>query len=166
MKPSAILLPVCLLTLTSCASIVSKSHWPVYIGTDPAGATVSITNKKGKSVYEGITPVATTLKSGSGFFSKELYRVKISMNGYDDKTVTIKSKLNTWYPVNLFFGNLIGLLIVDPATGAMYTLDTDYVNEELNTYYIKRVLGIPVSEPRLQSQVIPKRAFLPFLPNH
>lgn len=30
--------------------------------------------------------------------------------------------MNGWYIGNLLFGGIIGLLIVDPATGAMWTL--------------------------------------------
>jgi hypothetical protein len=33
-----------------------------------------------------------------------------------------------WYFGNLLFGGLIGLLIVDPATGAMYKLEPNEIN--------------------------------------
>lgn len=120
-----------LTVFTHCASIVSKSKWPVAIGSTPVGASVTITNKKGANVFQGTTPAALTLKSGAGFFAKESYLVKISMDGYDVKIISIECKLNGWYVGNILIGGLIGLLIVDPATGAMYKLRTDAVHENL-----------------------------------
>jgi hypothetical protein len=107
----------------SCASIVSKSNWPFYVESDPAGATVTIENRKGREVFKGKTPTIVHLKSGSGFFAKESYVIRYSRPGYEDKTVNVECKLNGWYFGNILFGGAIGLLIVDPATGAMYKLN-------------------------------------------
>jgi hypothetical protein len=121
------LLPSCLLVsgllLSSCASIVSHSRWPVAIASSPVGATVSIVNSHGQEVYNGVTPIATTLKSGAGFFAGEHYTVNFSLPGYETKTATLGTSINGWYFGNILFGGIIGLLIVDPATGAMYRLD-------------------------------------------
>jgi hypothetical protein len=35
--------------------------------------------------------------------------------------------LNKWYFGNILLGGVIGMLVVDPLTGAMYSLDEDYV---------------------------------------
>jgi hypothetical protein len=51
---------------------------------------------------------------------------------YDTRTVPIDFKLDGWYIGNIIFGGLIGFLIVDPATGAMWKLDTEFVNETLS----------------------------------
>lgn len=107
----------------SCASIVSKSNWPFYVESDPVGATVTIENRKGKEVFKGKTPTVVHLKSGAGFFAKESYVIHYSRPGYEDKKVNVECKLNGWYFGNIVFGGAIGLLIVDPATGAMYKLD-------------------------------------------
>lgn len=122
---------IIILLNSGCASIVSKSNWPIIVGSSPRGATVSITNKKGLEVYKGTTPSVLTLKSGAGFFSKESYRIKLSMTGYDDKVIPLECKLNGWYAGNILIGGIIGFLIVDPATGAMYKLNTDAINEVL-----------------------------------
>lgn len=116
----------------SCASIVSKSSWPVSIQSDPAGAAVSIVNRKGTEIFSGKTPTAVKLKSGAGFFSKESYVVTISKEGYEPKKINLECKLNGWYFGNILFGGLIGFLIVDPATGAMYKLDTADVFQTLD----------------------------------
>jgi len=115
--------------LSSCASIVSKSSWPLTVNTNPNGAKVEITDKKGVVVYNGNTPATMSLKSGAGFFAKQSYKVKLTMDGYGEKIIPVECKLNGWYIGNIVFGGLIGLLIVDPATGAMYKLDREVINE-------------------------------------
>lgn len=122
MKLSLPLALAALLGMSSCASIVSKSRYPVAISSVPPGASVSITDRNGKEVFTGVAPTAATLKSGAGYFSKATYQLKFSSPGYDDKTMTLEADLNGWYFGNLLFGGLIGLLIVDPATGAMYRI--------------------------------------------
>lgn len=121
------------LILTSCASIVSSSSWPLTVKSEPAGAQVQITNRNGISVFNGQTPAVISLKSGSGFFTSESYLVKITLDGYEEKTIPVKCTLNGWYFGNIVFGGLIGLLIVDPATGAMYRLETNNIDESLTT---------------------------------
>ncbi|SFW54518.1 PEGA domain-containing protein [Sinomicrobium oceani] len=122
-----------LLIGTSCASIVSKSSYPIMISSTPSEAKVSITNKKGKQVFIGKTPTVVKLESGSGFFSKAHYQVLLEKPGYEPKTVPVTFKVDGWYFGNILFGGLIGMLIVDPATGAMYKLDTEFINETMQT---------------------------------
>lgn len=136
-------------TLSGCASIVSKSNWPVTFHSNPTGANIAITNKKGKEVYSGKTPATLKLKSGSGFFAKESYTVVLDLEGYDTKKITLDCKLNGWYIGNLVFGGLIGFLIVDPATGAMYKLDKDFVEEQLTKTAGATTLA-PANQPSLQ----------------
>ena len=70
------------LLLNSCASIVSKSNYPISINSTPSDAKISITNKKGIEIYKGTTPANLKLKSGAGFFSKASYQVKFEKNGF------------------------------------------------------------------------------------
>lgn len=107
--------------LTGCASIVSKSDWPVSLQSQPLGATVTVTDSSGKNVYSGVTPTNVTLKSSKGFFKGEKYTVSFEKDGVTT-THQLESRINDWYFGNILFGGLIGLLIVDPATGAMYKL--------------------------------------------
>ena len=81
---------------TSCASIVSKSKWPLSIDSAPSNSKIVITNKKGKEVFTGQTPATLDLKSSNGFFSKERYEVTFSKEGYDNKVVPVEFKLNGW----------------------------------------------------------------------
>src|SRR5213078_4046230 len=131
-KLSLLRLSVIIITcafLSSCASIVSKTSWPVSIDSSPGGVHVSITNKSGKEVFAGKTPLVTKLKSGSGFFSKESYTVVMTCKGFEKRTINLECTVNGWYFGNLLFGGLIGMLIVDPATGAMYRLEKKDIYE-------------------------------------
>ncbi|NDW08394.1 hypothetical protein D0T56_01790 [Dysgonomonas sp. 520] len=145
---------VCMpLLFTNCASMFTKSTYPVAINSTPADANLVITDKKGNEVFVGKTPSIVKLKSSSGFFSKAEYQVKISMDGYADRLITINSSIEGWYFANILFGGLIGMLIVDPATGAMWTLDTETINATLNpengsdvSLIIKDINEIPQNE--------------------
>ena len=116
---------------SSCATIVSKSAYPLAINSTPSNANISITNKKNKEVFLGNTPAVVKLRAGSGFFSKAAYQVKFSSPGYETKTVPVTFTLDGWYFGNIFFGGLPGMLLIDPATGAMWKIETDILNETL-----------------------------------
>lgn len=116
---------------TSCASIVSKSSYPISINSAPSEAQIVIKDKKGIEIFSGQTPATLKLKSGSGFFGKARYQVTFNKSGYQTKTVPIEFKLNGWYFGNLLFGGVLGMLIIDPATGAMYKIETEFLNETL-----------------------------------
>jgi hypothetical protein len=129
--------------ITSCASILGKSAYPVSINSNPNGADISITDKKGKEVYKGQSPATVSLKSGAGYFSRAEYQVRISSKGYAEQVVPVIYKLNGWYFGNLFLGGFLGMLIVDPATGAMWKLDTPPISITLRK---SNALNIPTLE--------------------
>ena len=117
---------------SSCATIVSKSKYPLSINSTPSNAKISVTNKKGIEIYSGNTPATVLLKAGAGYFSKAEYQVKFSCPGYDDKIVPITFTLNGWYFGNLLLGGPLGLLIIDPLTGAMWKIETEFINVTLS----------------------------------
>ncbi len=141
-KLAAIIMVMPLL-ITSCASILGKSAYPVSINSNPNGADISITDKKGKEVYKGQSPATVSLKSGAGYFSRAEYQVKISSKGYSEQIVPVIYKLNGWYFGNLFLGGFLGMLIVDPATGAMWKLDTPPISITLRK---SNALNVPTLE--------------------
>ena len=117
--------------LAGCASIVSKSDYSVSISSQPAGAEISINNRAGESVFAGKTPATINLKASAGFFKGENYTVTFKKEGCLAHTAQIERGVDGWYIAgNLVFGGLIGWLIVDPATGSMWTLENLHV--ELN----------------------------------
>lgn len=109
--------------LTGCASIVSKSNWPVNVQSNPTGAKCVVSKVNGAQLHTGETPMTLNLDSSRGFFQPAKYNVKCMKDGYQASSVDISADLNGWYIGNIIFGGLIGILIVDPATGAMWKLD-------------------------------------------
>jgi hypothetical protein len=107
---------------TACSSIVSKSEYAVSLNSTPSGAIFVLSGKDGKDVHSGITPSTVVLKAHSGFFSGETYTLTLNKDGHTTKVYTIDSTVDGWYFGNILFGGVIGMLIVDPATGAMFKL--------------------------------------------
>ncbi|RBW46820.1 hypothetical protein DS885_06365 [Psychromonas sp. B3M02] len=108
--------------MSGCSSIVSDSKYNVAISSEPSEATFILKNKAGFTIHSGRTPSSISLDASSGFFQGETYTLIINKKGYEEKIVEIDSSIDGWYFGNLIFGSLIGFLIVDPATGAMFKL--------------------------------------------
>ena len=118
-----------LFILTGCASIVSNSEWPVKIKSIPDQANVSITDAKvSKEIFKGKTPVNLVLSSHGGYFRGKTYIVQVSKEGFSMETIEIQSVVNGWYMGNFIFGHIPGFMIVDPLTGAMWTLEPKEIN--------------------------------------
>lgn len=115
-------------SLTACASIVSKSQWPVTIQSNPSGAKCVVSKANGVSMQTGEAPMTITLPSSQGYFSKAQYKVACQKEGYQPAESAFEGQISGWYlGGNLVFGGLIGWLIVDPATGSMWKLDETMV---------------------------------------
>lgn len=110
------------LGLGACASIVSDSMYPVAITSTPSGASYQIANEDGLVVRSGVTPDHVILKAGAGYFDGETYKVTYQKDGYAGNSAVLNSGIDGWYWGNIALGGLIGMLFVDPVTGAMYTL--------------------------------------------
>ena len=114
--------------LTGCATIVSKNIYPVSINSTPSGAKVTIFDHKGVDVFAGETPAIVSLNAGAGFFKKADYSAVVEIEGYTSQTGQIRFDLDGWYFGNILIGGLLGMLIIDPATGAMWKLETEHLN--------------------------------------
>lgn len=112
-----------------CASIVSKSEYPVSITSAPEGAEINVANGSGQTVHNGRTPTTVNLSARAGYFKGQDYTVTFQKEGYAPYTAQIVRDTDGWYILgNIVLGGLIGWLIVDPATGAMWTLNDLHVN--------------------------------------
>ncbi len=123
----AISIVVFMVLLTSCATIVSDSNYPVTISSDPQDAKITITDNSNRVVYVGNTPANVTLEAGDGFFSKASYTFKFEKDGYEPSIYTLTSTIDGWYWGNIMLGGLLGMLIIDPMSGAMWKLDPTVV---------------------------------------
>jgi hypothetical protein len=119
------------IAFSSCATIFGTTSTSLGVDTDPQGAHVKIFNRNEKLVYEGQSPATVPLPSANGYFKKGIYRIELSMDGYEKKQITVSSHINGWYFGNILIGGALGFLVIDPLTGAMYKLDEKLVNEKL-----------------------------------
>lgn len=119
--------------LSGCASIVKGSSQDIAIATKPEGARFSIKdNRHGNTVREGVTPGSVSLEKGSGYFKGADYTVTLTKEGYAPQTIDVKSSASGWYiGGNLIIGGLIGWVIVDPLTGAMWKLTPEGIETSL-----------------------------------
>ncbi len=128
-----VLLTVLMLAATGCASIIKGSDQIISVKSDPSAANVVITDvRENKDIHSAATPFTISLKRGAGYFTKAMYKVSIEKAGYQKEELRVEGTPGGWYVGgNLLIGGLIGWLIVDPATGAMWTLDPDDINVTL-----------------------------------
>jgi hypothetical protein len=117
--------------LAACASIVSRRAYPVFVDSNPTEARLTVTNEMGDTVYAGRTPKTLKLDAYDGYFSRARYVITFEHPDFETSVVRLEAKLDGWYFGNFLFGYLIGFLIVDPLTGAMYKIDERQVYEKL-----------------------------------
>jgi|GEM_PF-2210663 len=126
-------LPVCLMYLSGCASIISGGPKTMPIMSQPDDATIEIIDVKNENatILKAKTPYTATLERSSGFFSAAKYKIRIAKDGYLPYETQLDAGINGWYFGNIIFGGLLGILIIDPATGAMWKIHEDRVNVKL-----------------------------------
>jgi hypothetical protein len=113
------------LLFSSCATIFNRSK-PTTITTNPTGAKIEIMDKNAVVVHQGVSPMSVSLKASNGYFKAASYNVRVSKKGFPTRNVELRSDLSGWYFGNILLGGVIGMLIVDPATGAMWKMPADY----------------------------------------
>ena len=116
----AVSFPV-LVSNVGCASIMSGSTQLIQFTTNPDGAQIEIVSNRGRVLKRFEAPNSVELKRGRGFFAGADISIRVQAAGHAQKEVKIPMHLNGWYWGNILFGGPLGLLIVDPITGAMFT---------------------------------------------
>ncbi len=129
---------ICLMTMlaaftavSGCASIVHSGPRAVPVASSPPGAKVSIYDRSNRLVMTNTTPFVAQLPVKFGYFKSQNYRLDFELPGHSPVSVNLDSKVSGWYFGNLVFGGLIGMLIVDPLTGAMFNLTPDKIEQSL-----------------------------------
>jgi len=115
-----------------------------------------ITNRAGEKIHSATTPATVTLNRGSGYFKSEIYTVEVTKPGFQPKTITVKGSVNGWYFGNILVGGLIGMLIVDPITGAMYNLSPENIEATLNANKVSYEEGSRLLTVMLAEDVSPE----------
>jgi len=117
--------------LSGCATIVHGGPRNIPIASTPAGAKVSIYDRSETLVMTNTTPFVASLDPKFGYFRGQTYRLVFEMPGYHPAVVKLDSSVSAWYLGNLVIGGLLGMLVVDPLTGAMYNLTPEKIEQPL-----------------------------------
>lgn len=129
MKIPVVVLLLCVTSVaflsSGCASIMSGPNQTVSVKSNPAGAKATFYNEKGVAVASCNTPATVTLKR------RHDYVLTVEKEQFAPFETPVSGGLNGWYVGNVLLGGLIGFVIVDPLTGAMWSLSPDDVNVEL-----------------------------------
>ena len=93
-------------SLSGCATLVSKSKYPVTINSTPDGTNITIVDRSDQTIFIGKTPTTVTLKAGHEFFQKATYRITFDKDGYTKQIVGIEGELDNWYIGNFCVGGV------------------------------------------------------------
>ena len=113
------------LLLSSCASIVSRPSRDVSIQSNPSGLSFAVLDKDGQTLHSGTTPQVVRLSARGGYFQPAKYTVQVKRGNKVVGTHQVTAGINGWYFGNILIGGLVGMLIVDPLTGAMYRMPAE-----------------------------------------
>ncbi|MEX1012085.1 MAG: PEGA domain-containing protein [Waddliaceae bacterium] len=114
-----ILIGITLISLTSCATVVSGTRQPIGISSYPSNANVWI-----DSQYVGNTPLIQHLTR------KHTHWIRIELEGFQPYETVLTRKFNKWVLGNILIGGVIGVAI-DIGTGAVYALTPEQIQAEL-----------------------------------
>lgn len=117
---------------TGCASFYRHSADDIAVGneqiqfiSDPQYSKIEVEDLNLRQViYKGETPVRLELKTGAKYNEGKVYQVTFSKPGYKTTKIILKGIPDEKYykAGNIFFGSLVGWAVVDPITGAAWTL--------------------------------------------
>ncbi len=108
-----------IISLSSCATIISGTKQKVSIESTPSNATVFLNKKE-----VGKTPFKTKLRR-----TKD-YELMICFDGYYDYEMLLTRKLNNVTFVNFIHGGIVGL-ILDLSTGSLHRFTKPKIHVEL-----------------------------------
>ena len=109
--------------LVSCATVLHSGPEPVTITSEPPEAHVTITNLRTQQLLvRANTPVVTPLARHGGYMRPARYQIVVEKPGYQPYVILLEAELEKQYFGNFVLGGPLGLLVIDPLTGAMYAL--------------------------------------------
>jgi len=134
-KTSILALVACALATlcTGCASVLCGPKQTFAVQTQPPGADVVVYDSHGGVVFQSTSPCVTELDRLAPEKERASYVFLIKKDGFTPVQVPMSGHINGAYWANILFGG-VGLLI-DPATGAMWTMSpTGIDTRKLDAY--------------------------------
>jgi hypothetical protein len=144
------------LGVVSCATVRHSVPEPVTITSEPPDARVTITDlRTHQLLVRASTPVVVPLARHAGYMRPARYKVVVEKPGYQPYVLRLQAELEKEYFGNFVVGGPLGLLVIDPLTGAMYALPsrvhavlvTANTAEAVGTAQHPLPLRIPGSQP-------------------
>jgi hypothetical protein len=121
-------LSVCLILAvfaTSCATVFNRSSKNVAIHSDPQGMSYEVVNRKGVKVASGTAPATLRLPTHSSYMRGESYVFTFKQGNRVVGQKTLDSSISGWYWGNFLIGGVIGMLVIDPLSGSMWTMPSE-----------------------------------------
>ena len=109
--------------LTGCSTVMNSRYTDVNVTSATPGTSYMVTDEDGQRVHTGTTPEHVTLDAAAGFFDGQTYQVAYGTG----ETVELDSHTTGWYWLGFCISVVSGLM-VDPATGDMWTLPGEVSN--------------------------------------
>lgn len=146
-----------LLTLVSssgCATIFSKSQYPVEIVNSTGSTHFCVVDKKNRVVQQGVTPSKVLLPAKTDLCLPAKYSVIFAGHAATTQRQEIKAGLDPWTVGNLAVGGVPGLA-VDVYTGAIYKLP-EFVRGDVPAQFavVDRVEGEQIVQASLATPSI------------
>lgn len=112
-----------------CATIVSKSQYSFAVKANEPGTIVNVYDEKDVLVTWIKAPGTITLDAYAGFFSPASYRFVFEKPGFENDESIVAAKIDPCYWINLIciYSAPLGMLLVDPISGAMWSFDENVV---------------------------------------
>lgn len=114
-----------LMVSSGCATIFSASIYPVLVDSNPKNARFEILDRYQNRIYSGITPERVYLPASYYPFIRQRYTILVNDPDFESTQMPITFHIDGWYFVNLLIPPLapFTMLIVDPLSGSMFTMD-------------------------------------------
>lgn len=132
---SSISFTVLLVSISGCATLFSSSVYPVMVNSNPQNTRFEVFDRFQNRIISGTTPEVIMLPSSYLPFIRQRYTVLVNDPDYESTQLHVSFHIDGWYFVNLFIPPIapIAMLIIDPLSGCMFTVDyhSRYVNFNL-----------------------------------
>lgn len=121
-----------IMSATGCGTFIKGDKQTISLKSIPQGAKCDVYNNKTNDRISTnlTTPATLTLERGQGYFRSSQYRVRCTSNDNSIQEAILDGNPNGWYLAgNLLFiwGAPVGYFIIDPLTGAMWTLEPEII---------------------------------------
>lgn len=113
------------IALAGCATILSKSQYSFSLKANEPDTIVKVYDRDGAFVKEAKAPSTIELDADAGMFSRASYRFVFEKPGFETVEGGVTAQVDPYYWLNFITtpSMLLGLLLVDPISGAMWSFD-------------------------------------------